>query len=57
MTGINDAGLFVGIFDDVNGTRHGFIDPPTEAPEPGSFLLLASGLGALAALRNRRLGK
>jgi probable HAF family extracellular repeat protein len=52
-SGINDAGLFVGTFRDANGT-HGFIDPPSGVPEPGSLLLLASGLGALAVLRNRQ---
>jgi probable HAF family extracellular repeat protein len=53
VSGINNSGLFVGTFSDANGI-HGFIDPPSGVPEPGSLLLLASGLGALAVLRNRR---
>ena len=60
ISGINDAGLFVGSsivqapgFPGLPGHFHGFLDPPSEVPEPASLLLLASGLGSLAVFRKR----
>jgi len=35
--------------------QHGNFDPPVAAPEPGSLLLLLSGLGAMGWRLRRRL--
>jgi hypothetical protein len=51
--GINNADRFVGWYVGEGGRLHGYINLPTEAPDPASVLLLASGLGVLAALRTR----
>lgn len=50
---INNAGLFVCSFTDAAGRTHGYVDPPSEVPEPTSLLLLASGLGGWALFRSR----
>ena len=56
--GINNAGLFVGTFTDAAGRQHGFVDPPSEMPEPGTILLLTSGLTVLGiAAYRRRIGR
>lgn len=47
VQGINNAGLFVGSFTDANGRTRGYVDPPLEMPEPGTFFLLISGLTVL----------
>jgi uncharacterized membrane protein len=40
VTGINNAGLFVGAYFTFETEWNGFLDPPSELPEPGSLLLL-----------------
>jgi probable HAF family extracellular repeat protein len=48
ITGMNNAGLFVGNISDPGGSSHAFLDPPAQTPEPASLLLMVSGLAALA---------
>jgi uncharacterized membrane protein len=50
--GINGRSQIVGVFLDSSGVQHGFLATP--APEPGSLLLLASGLAAVSGVAWRR---
>lgn len=51
VEGINDAGWLAGTYEDGAGVFHAFLAMPV--PEPGMGLLLAGGLGFLAARRRR----
>ena len=49
--GINNSGQIVGRYQDGSGNIHGFLATPI--PEPGTILLIGSGLLGLAGLRRK----
>lgn len=52
VEGINEAGWLSGTYEDRAGVFHAFVAVPV--PEPGTWLLMAGGLGWIAARRRRR---
>ncbi len=52
INGINDHGQLVGFYTDATGNTDGFLATPV--PEPGSLMLLGSGLLALGLVRRRK---
>jgi len=53
LQGLNNLGVVVGSYNDVNGISRGFVATPV--PEPQTFAMLLAGLGAvLVAVRQRR---
>lgn len=52
VTGINDAGIAVGVITHADGSLEGFTATPV--PEPATWVLSLGGLLALATLRRRR---
>ena len=53
INGVNDLGQLVGFYADANDNVIGFVATPT--PEPGSLVLLGSGLLAGAGFLRRKL--
>ncbi|HEY4932689.1 MAG TPA: PEP-CTERM sorting domain-containing protein [Terriglobales bacterium] len=53
INGLNDLGQIVGFYVDANGNTDGFVGTPT--PEPGSLVLMGSGLLAGLGVLRRKL--
>jgi len=53
INGVNDLGQIVGFYVDASGNTDGFVGTPT--PEPGTLLLLGSGLLAGLGLLRRKV--
>ena len=53
INGVNDLGQIVGFYVDANGNTDGFVGTPT--PEPGSLVLMGSGILGLAGVLSRKI--
>jgi len=53
LSDINDAGQIVGYFGDDHGDLYGFVATPV-VPEPGTLIMLSTGLVGLLWRRSRR---